>query len=154
MTVATILEKRCMRCLQVLPISNYYLVQTRNGYNSRCKSCVAISNKEYRAIDPENTKAWDRRRHLRSSLKRKGVGINLEEYNALLTSQKGLCAICQQPERYTFRGTLRSLAVDHCHKTNIVRELLCARCNLAIGLLEDDPELLAKCRDYLLSHRN
>lgn len=39
--------------------------------------------------------------------------------------------------------------IDHCHKTNKVRGLLCVACNSAIGQLKDSPELLKKAIDYI-----
>ena len=33
----------------------------------------------------------------------------------------------------------RKLAIDHCHITGRVRALLCAACNTAFGLLNEDP---------------
>ena len=39
--------------------------------------------------------------------------------------------------------------VDHCHKTGLIRGLLCARCNKAIGWFGDDPALLEAAALYL-----
>lgn len=48
----------------------------------------------------------------------------------MMAQQKGLCAICQHgPIR-------RSLSVDHDHRTNKVRGLLCFRCNVTLGIYE------------------
>lgn len=72
-------------------------------------------------------------------------GINIEEYNALLASQNGGCAICgKSPEHNKKR-----LAVDHCHSSNKVRGLLCSPCNQAIGLFRDSAELLQSAILYL-----
>lgn len=56
---------------------------------------------------------------------KKKYGITLRQYNKLLKQQKSCCAICgkhQKDER-------RNFAVDHCHKTNIIRGILCNFCN-------------------------
>jgi hypothetical protein len=42
-----------------------------------------------------------------------------------------------------------SLSVDHCHKTQRVRGLLCRRCNAAIGLLSDDISRVEAALNYL-----
>lgn len=51
------------------------------------------------------------------------------------------------------KGIKRSLAVDHCHKTNMVRGLLCHRCNTAIGLLNDDFTTLKSALKYLRHYK-
>lgn len=55
------------------------------------------------------------------------------------------CVIC---------GTKESLVVDHCHKTNVVRGMLCSHCNRGLGHFRDDPELLEFARIYLLFYSN
>ncbi|MCP4994783.1 MAG: hypothetical protein GY934_13530 [Gammaproteobacteria bacterium] len=44
------------------------------------------------------------------------------------------------------------LAVDHCHRTHAIRGLLCRTCNSGIGLLKDDPTIVAKAAAYLRKH--
>jgi Recombination endonuclease VII len=70
------------------------------------------------------------------------------EYDAMLTEQGGVCAICKQPDP---EG--KALAVDHDHETNENRGLLCGLCNKAIGLMKDSQELLQRAIDYLRSHK-
>jgi hypothetical protein len=52
------------------------------------------------------------------------------------------CAICCEPFE-------RTPHVDHCHKTGSFRGLLCTRCNTAIGLLRDSPDLARAAARYL-----
>jgi hypothetical protein len=35
---------------------------------------------------------------------------------------------------------VQPLSIDHCHKTEKVRALLCAQCNTAFGLMKENPE--------------
>lgn len=42
---------------------------------------------------------------------------------------------------------------DHCHATDVVRGLLCTGCNVAIGLLKDDPVLMLKAIAYVNQYR-
>src|SRR2546425_1185456 len=54
-------------------------------------------------------------------------GLSDEEYMRMFLSQDGVCAICENPPK-TY-----NLAVDHDHRTGIVRGLLCSYCNRMIG---------------------
>lgn len=78
-------------------------------------------------------------------------GITLEEYNKMLEKQQGVCAICGKAEKITDKrtGNVKRLAVDHCHKTNVIRGLLCLFCNTAIGKFKDNPELIEKAASYV-----
>lgn len=72
-------------------------------------------------------------------------GLCREEYDRLLKSQGGRCAICWELPNRRFKH----LVVDHDHDTGEVRGLLCSRCNRAIGLLCDDPDLIQEAVGYL-----
>ncbi len=74
-------------------------------------------------------------------------GISLEEYNVMAERQKGLCLICKRPP-YTNKKSDK-LYVDHCHKTNKVRGLLCHKCNSGLGSFNDNPEFLKEAAKYL-----
>lgn len=76
-------------------------------------------------------------------------GITLETYNALLVQQHERCAICG------IHQTLlkKRLAVDHDHRTNKVRGLLCEVCNrFVVMVLEKYKPLLTKAANYLGEH--
>lgn len=95
-----------------------------------------------------------RKRHpdkVRDAYLKHHYGIGLDEYETMLQQQGGVCAICRRPERGVHHrsGRLRSLAVDHCHQTAIVRGLLCGPCNTALGLLGHDVVVIAAAHMYL-----
>lgn len=64
-------------------------------------------------------------------------GITEEQRNSMELEQGGLCASCGNPP--TGKGHTAKLFVDHCHTTGKIRGLLCHPCNVALGLLRDDP---------------
>jgi hypothetical protein len=110
----------------------------------------------------EYIKAWqtankDRiKKYRRNGDYKKKFGISLDEYNQILESQDGLCAICNQPETQQCykTGVPYNLAVDHDHKTGKIRQLLCSRCNRALGIVDDNTELLLKMIDYITTHKS
>ena len=79
-------------------------------------------------------------------------GIDLAKYQEMLLSQNGVCAICFRPETSVVNGKIKPLAVDHCHNSEKIRGLLCARCNQAVGLLGEDVNVLSNAIDYLRKH--
>lgn len=103
-------------------------------------------------IQPDKTKAerareWHKNNpeKTKNSYLRKKYGITLIDYNRMLEEQNGVCKICKKDGK----DRAGALHVDHCHITNKVRGLLCARCNIALGNLNDDPELFRKAIKYL-----
>lgn len=80
--------------------------------------------------------------------------ITLEQYNKLFEDHNNLCGICKKPETKRSRtpGKICRLAVDHCHKTNSIRGLLCHSCNTGIGKFNDDIQLLQNAIEYLKKH--
>lgn len=103
-----------------------------------CNSCWP----EVRDSFPSRTKEARRNQYVEWKF-----GLSPEEYNKRIELQLGGCAICKQP--CNVRATL---AVDHDHKTNVVRDLLCHRCNMVLGAVNDDELLLFDMMDYLKRH--
>jgi hypothetical protein len=73
-------------------------------------------------------------------------GITLEEYNRLLESQGGGCAICGRKVNIDSKF---SLHVDHDHDTGKIRGILCSSCNLGIGKFDHDCSRLKNAIKYL-----
>lgn len=86
--------------------------------------------------EDQNKKARDRYKinpeYYKEIARKSRYGITKEEYNYLLDTQKGCCAICKKHQT-EFK---RKLSVDHCHTTEKVRGLLCIRCNTLLGIFE------------------
>jgi hypothetical protein len=75
------------------------------------------------------------------------------QYEEMLSKQGGVCAICRRLETAVAKnGNTIKLAVDHCHETGIIRELLCSSCNKMLGHFDDDPERMERAAEYLREH--
>ena len=74
-------------------------------------------------------------------------GITIETYETMLQSQGGVCASCGGLGK-----GIRRLHVDHDHRTEEVRGLLCANCNVIIGHAHDSIHQLKACIEYLSKH--
>ena len=102
---------------------------------------VAAYLKEWRAKNPDKKAQYNRVHLLRK------YGLTLEEYEALLTTQGGGCAICGSTDPGTKNAGC--FPVDHDHATGAVRGLLCRACNIGLGLFKDDASLLTKALNYI-----
>ena len=70
-------------------------------------------------------------------------GIGVEEADAMLAEQGGLCAIC---------NVAPAVHVDHDHATGSVRALLCFNCNGGLGQFKDDLAVLLAAAEYVRFH--
>ena len=100
-------------------------------------------------FDPSLSKEAQAANRRRDTDYRKRYGITLAEYERLLAYQDGRCGICLKPP-----GS-RRLAVDHDHRTGMVRGLLCSTgirggCNYGLlGSRDKDPGLFLRAYNYL-----
>lgn len=91
----------------------------------------------------KKTLMWNDEERNRDYLR--NYGITLEDYNRMFEEQQGCCKICGVHQLQLDKN----LSVDHDHKTGKVRGLLCFKHNFAIGLLDDNPDLIKKVLEYL-----
>lgn len=71
-------------------------------------------------------------------------GLEGGEYARYYEAQGGTCAICQRAN-----GRTKRLAVDHNHRTGVVRGLLCGPCNQFVGYVGDNPQAFLRAAKYL-----
>ena len=115
--------------------------------SGRAKSCGCLQLRT--GIDApaykhgrSRTKEYDLELHMQ-----RNYGMGFKEYEEMLFSQDGKCAICKaEPPKDQHKTRL---GIDHCHTTGKIRGLLCDCCNRALGLLKDNTELLQKAIQYL-----
>ena len=99
----------------------------------------------------ETGKAW--KKNNPSAMKKyrlRKYGLTVEQYDAMLASQDNRCAICSTatPAKHG------SWCIDHDHKTNKARGLLCVKCNAGLGNFDENVGFLLAAERYLQSHRS
>jgi hypothetical protein len=106
-----------------------------DGRHHECKDC--IQNRYVTA----RFKAEIRRQSLWNNWK-----ITVEQFDELLALQGGVCAICGTDKP---AGNGKIFAIDHDHKTGLVRGLLCYACNVGLGFFKDNVGVMEKAIQYL-----
>ena len=109
--------------------------------SSRCKDCTLAWSKKWAK---EN-----RQKHERKYTLRYAYNMTVEEYEAILQSQGGVCAICSAPPQDNKK---RRLVVDHDHATGRNRGLLCIKCNNTLERMESIPDWHEKALNYLVKY--
>lgn len=144
--VFTDTHKLCPDCGETKPLECFTPnAKTRSGRVTNCHPCQSKRMTEWNRTKrtPEQFERA-RLRHRRKNL-RESYGITLEDYDALLKDQAGRC-ICGTTKP---GPRVRHFHVDHDHSDGSIRGLLCQDCNMAIGILSDDPERLELLAAYL-----
>ncbi len=117
------MQKQCTRCKQVKFLTSEFFPlhnKTSDGFDSWCRKCRSIYRSEICRGNFRSCISDNNLKRLKSDIKN--------------------CMIC---------GSEEKLVVDHNHKNNIVRGLLCNHCNRGIGHFRDDPNILIKAITYL-----
>lgn len=134
--------KTCTKCKEIKEIDYFYKdSQKSTGISSICKKC----SNEKRKIWNFNNKEKRRFISLQSA-----TGITKKQYLDILKLQENKCAICN----ISFLDLNKNLSVDHCHNSNLIRGLLCTKCNIGLGYFNDDENLLVSAINYLKNNFN
>lgn len=124
------MNKKCSICKEIKILSNFNKnKRNKDGLHSDCTKCKAKYSRKHKL--------------------RKIYNLTPEDYFKMTELQNNLCAICDRPERDKHR---KILSVDHNHKTNKVRGLLCHKCNAAIGYLGEDISIILNAANYLFKY--
>jgi hypothetical protein len=130
-----------MTCGVEKNILEFYMRDKKTGRrHSACKECDKARVKARHQANPERTRNNDLKRN---------YGITLQEHQEMYKNQNGVCAICKGEGD----GKWKKLCVDHDHKTGKVRQLLCRNCNMVLGQVGDNANLLEEMIKYLQKHQ-
>lgn len=129
--------KTCAQCKIEKPLEKF---KPRNlykyGVNSICRECDNTNTRARYWKTPEKFRTRSRTGKLLSKF-----NLTEEQYKELGDSACHICgALCK---------TGRRLAVDHCHVTGKIRGLLCANCNRALGMFQDNITIVKAAVSYL-----
>lgn len=158
--------RHCSRCDRTKPLSEFSIKKDGKPH-AWCKTCAAEHARTWYRENQQRARAarqdWYENNRERANARMreykrerprqykayrlKEFGLTLEDFDRMLDEQGGVCAICRRPPTGQGRNA-QTLHVDHCHKTNKVRGLLCGACNTALGLLQEDPTVIRRLLRY------
>jgi len=116
-------------------------------YRARRDKALLVKRERYRN-DPEHRRDLIQRSWIHGLKKR--YGVSAEQYEEALSKQNGRCAVCGAGHfALSPLGYRRRLAIDHDHATGQMRGLLCHKCNMAVGYMDDNPDRADLIAAYL-----
>lgn len=157
-------KKICINCNEEKDVNLFYRrggKENKQHYRSKCKECYHLSKLKNNSEDfVKRREAYRKRKKERAILYRKRAeynkqdkardtsmktkyNISLEDYNKMKNIQDNKCYICKEESK---------LFIDHCHKSNKVRKLLCNDCNISLGRLRENKSTLENMIKYIEEH--
>lgn len=133
-----------------------------NGWCSPCNKAWATiyrksaKSKEYHSKwNKEAGKEYFKKSRLKYTIKNPEIrkkyhfkykyGISLEERNGLLAKQNFKCAACDE----NFKSfSSKDIHTDHCHIRGEIRGILCAPCNMALGMMKENSQRIMRLAAY------
>ena len=145
-------EKIRARIAARTPEEKAHRIAWDKAYYLKNKEKLREQNRVNRMVDADGKLArrraeYDPQRNREQNVKTK-YGLTPTEYDGLFSSQQNACAICKRLDA----GTKRRWHVDHNHDSKKVRGILCHNCNVGLGHMKDNVELLRAAADYLDLH--
>jgi Recombination endonuclease VII len=120
----------------------------RDATKDKSKAYYKAHKEKLLALGKAHYKANKARMNLQSKTNhlRRRYGLTPDECNQMLQGCDGRCPLCKTPFTELWNEQPQ---IDHCHKTGVVRGILCRACNQGLGLFKDNPKLLRAGARYL-----
>lgn len=116
------------------------------------RPCISIEERRIRKCAQRRASYARHPESQRNYLLRKKYDLSSADYDRILFEQNGKCAICETTDP---GGKYGVFIVDHDHWAEavfgwkLVRGILCSKCNIAAGQVNDDPKIATALSDYL-----
>lgn len=134
--IGMMFTKVCRSCNVEKTSDEFYShKETLDRLRNECKECWNKQSLKYYFANKETLNMKRRKKHFE-----RNYNLTTEELESLKDKQENKCLVC---------SSVGDLVVDHNHKTGKIRGLLCNRCNLAVGFIENNPGWAPKAVAYL-----
>jgi hypothetical protein len=134
------MEKICAKCKDKKDISLFPKNKNnKDGYHHYCKKCKNNDSKKRYATN------FEYRENLKNNAILRKYNITKHDFLNKIKSQDYKCEICE----IKICDENNNIRIDHNHITGNVRGILCPKCNLMLGLVNDDITILKNIIDYI-----
>lgn len=133
---------KCRRAAEMQDVCSRCGKERDGSHTSYCRECYQAYWRDWYARNPAKAADKVRRNHIRTT-----YGMAPSAWNGMLVAQGGACAICGTAKP----GGRGQFHTDHDHETGKVRGLLCTRCNVGLGMFEENYDILSRVVQYLAS---
>ena len=121
----------------------------RQKNRTHCEDCnieLDVLNSVYAGIRRQSRCRKCHQKFQRDRYYKYKSNMTPERYKELFELQLGGCAICKQSPK---EG--KKLCIDHDHNNGVsgIRGLLCYNCNIAMGLLNENEDIIWNMLEYL-----
>jgi hypothetical protein len=132
----------CRHCNNGLAKFDDNVFSIFNAIGYLLRPCPVIISPVQQVKYVSGTQEFFRNSHLKSVF-----GITIQQYEWLAKSQDYLCPICWTNIKKV--DGKKYMPVDHCHKTQNIRGILCQKCNIGIGCFKENVSSLQAATEYL-----
>ena len=87
----------------------------------------------------------------KNTVRKRKYGITTKQFDAMVELQNNRCTICNIEFTTESKNTVPH--IDHDHKSDKVRSLLCGHCNVGLGAFKDNTTLLLNAISYLMHYQ-
>jgi hypothetical protein len=145
--------KRCPRCTETKPWSEFYLRKTGRDAGrpyAYCRPCHSAVTVAWNKAHPAYSRGWEKDKYHQYDEHRTRKLARTRDWHARsqglpdAAARVGPCDAC---------GIVVPRVWDHNHATGQHRGWLCQRCNRVLGFIQDDPGVLEALSRYLASDR-
>jgi hypothetical protein len=132
-------------------------IQLRGKYK-KCRLCMYKNKQRWEKENFQKVNEGKVKRYYKDPKKRSEErvlgrrNITQEIYYKMFEDQNYTCAICKITKGLPISRANNNewpLCIDHCHKTNRIRKLLCRQCNTMLGNAKDSTDILQEAINYL-----
>lgn len=127
----------CTKCKKYFGDEHFIITTTKTG--KIWKKCLYSKRGLKKSKFDVGSYNW-----IKESWLKHKYNLSFDNYEMLIKSQNNMCLICKD----IFNSSIKP-CVDHCHKTDKIRGILCSKCNAGIGLLNEDIMLMRNAIKYL-----